>query len=144
VVCLRDLMATPRKLPHERKKLGRPEIQVDLGLVRGLAAIGCTDEDIALLVGISKSTLFNRKQDDPEFLSALEKGRAEIRMSLRRKQVEIAKAGNVTMLIWLGKQLLDQTDRRDLTGTLGSQPGDVTIRIVAADEDGADDEPPEA
>ena len=31
--------------------------------------------------------------------------------SLRRHQFELAKKGNATMLIWLGKQYLGQTDR---------------------------------
>lgn len=32
------------------------------------------------------------------------------KMSLRRKQMGVALDGNVTMLIWLGKQYLDQKD----------------------------------
>jgi hypothetical protein len=34
------------------------------------------------------------------------------KISLRRQQIETAKKGNVSMLIWLGKQLLDQSDKR--------------------------------
>ena len=33
-----------------------------------------------------------------------------LRMKLRQKQVQLALEGNVTMLIWLGKQYLEQTD----------------------------------
>lgn len=32
-------------------------------------------------------------------------------MSLKRKQWEMAMNGNITMLIWLGKQNLGQTDK---------------------------------
>jgi hypothetical protein len=39
------------------------------------------------------------------------------RISLRRKQWEVATAGNIPMLIWLGKQYLDQKDRHEVTGT---------------------------
>jgi hypothetical protein len=35
--------------------------------------------------------------------------------SLRRKQYGTAMKGNVTMMIWLGKQWLEQTDRKDIT-----------------------------
>lgn len=35
-------------------------------------------------------------------------------ISLRRKQYETAMAGNVTLLIWLGKQWLGQTEPRNL------------------------------
>jgi hypothetical protein len=37
-------------------------------------------------------------------------GRARLCQSLKRKQVELADAGNVTMLIWPGKQYLGQRD----------------------------------
>lgn len=35
--------------------------------------------------------------------------------SLRRMQWKSAKGGNATMQIWLGKQLLGQTDKQDIT-----------------------------
>ena len=36
-----------------------------------------------------------------------------MRISPRRQQIESAKAGNTAMLIWLGKQLLEQADKRE-------------------------------
>jgi hypothetical protein len=36
------------------------------------------------------------------------------KISLRRKQYSIAQEGNVTMLIWLGKNWLGQTDKLDI------------------------------
>jgi hypothetical protein len=36
-------------------------------------------------------------------------------MSLRRWQIEAARKGNPTMLVWLGKQLLGQTDKIETT-----------------------------
>ena len=36
-------------------------------------------------------------------------------VSLRRKQYELAMAGNATMLIFLGKQYLGQSDKREVT-----------------------------
>ena len=38
-----------------------------------------------------------------------------LKVSLRRQQIELAKTGNPTMLIWLGKQLLEQRDKADAT-----------------------------
>ena len=35
------------------------------------------------------------------------------KISLRRKQMQIAMAGNVTMLIWCGKQFLGQKDKHE-------------------------------
>ena len=40
-------------------------------------------------------------------------------MSLRRKQFETALAGNVTMMVWLGKQYLGQKDKTEITGENG-------------------------
>ena len=39
----------------------------------------------------------------------------QLKVSLRRQQIELAKTGNPTMLIWLGKQLLEQRDKSDAT-----------------------------
>ena len=79
--------------------------------VRKLAGIGCTTAEIGSILGCSDDTLERR------FAGALKKGRAKLCMTLRRKQVRIAMGGNVAMLIWLGKQLLGQADRQDVTTT---------------------------
>ena len=39
-----------------------------------------------------------------------------MRGSLRAKQFELAMRGNPTMLVWLGKQELGQTDRQQVSG----------------------------
>ena len=74
--------------------------------VQKLAAIGCTDKEIGDIVGCSHDTLTRR------FKEQLVTGRANGKASLRRKQWEIALGGNVSMLIWLGKQVLGQTDKQ--------------------------------
>ena len=72
-----------------------------------LARVGCTLRDIGSVLGISHSSV------DYNFPRELEKGRAELRCSLRRSQVSLAiQDKNPTMQIWLGKQLLDQKDSR--------------------------------
>ncbi len=35
-------------------------------------------------------------------------------MTLRRKQYEAAMGGNITMMIWLGKQILRQSDKAEI------------------------------
>ena len=49
-----------------------------------------------------------------EFRKAYEKGLGRLKISIRRQQIEAAKKGNTAMLIWLGKQLLEQADKREL------------------------------
>ena len=43
----------------------------------------------------------------------IKRGRARLRKSLRRAQIRSALSGNSTMLVWLGKQYLGQSDRPD-------------------------------
>lgn len=85
--------------------MGRPIKNIDPKLVQDLAAIGCKTTEIASIVGVSVDTL------DRRFAEEMEKGRSNLRATLRRWQIESAKKGNVAMLIWLGKQLLGQTEK---------------------------------
>jgi len=88
--------------------MARPLLDIDPDQVKLLAGIGCPMTDIALIVGCSVDTLERR------FADVIETGRADVRKSLRRKQVELAMKGDRTMLIWLGKQLLGQRDEQRL------------------------------
>lgn len=92
-------------MSEEKKKVGRPQKQIDMDLVRKLASIHCTLREIADIIGVDKQTITNRCAD------ILAQGKAEGKASLRRRQFEVAESGNATMLIWLGKQYLGQTDK---------------------------------
>jgi hypothetical protein len=78
--------------------------------IQELAAVGCTDTEIAHLAGVSEMTL--RRSFDTQ----LKGGRAVLRSDLRKVQVDRAKNGDSTMLIWLGKQYLGQRDKHELAG----------------------------
>jgi hypothetical protein len=84
--------------------LARPKKVIDENLVKKLAAIHCTMEEIGLIVGCSVDTLERR------FADIIKLGKSEGKMSLRRKQYELAVNGNTALLIWLGKQLLGQRE----------------------------------
>lgn len=86
---------------------GRPKKEIDYQTVEKLASIQCTQEEISNFLGISTRTL----QKDEEFLRIYKKGLDNGKMSLRRWQYKKAQDGNVSMLIWLGKQYLGQTDK---------------------------------
>jgi hypothetical protein len=69
-----------------------------------LAAMGCSDSEIARWFDLSESTLkYN-------FSDIIAKGREQLKQSLRRSQIKLALSGNATMLIWLGKNILGQSD----------------------------------
>lgn len=95
----------------EPKKTGRPRIEVDMGMVERLAGIMCTEDEIAAVLAIDKSTL--RRQ--PTFDEVYKKGREVGKSSLRRTQWKIAQS-NAAMAIWLGKQYLGQTDKVEAVG----------------------------
>jgi len=98
---------------------GRPPVNVDINTVTRAASIGCTIEEMAALCGISDRTFNNRMQDDPEFAAAVEMARGQGRATLRRYQWHRAANGSDTMLIWLGKNMLGQVDRQEITGADG-------------------------
>ncbi len=88
--------------------MARPRKALDPEQIWRLAGIGCTVEEIAHVMACSPDTLTRR------FADRIEKGRAEGRASLRRKQWATAMGDTrsaATMQIWLGKQLLGQKDR---------------------------------
>jgi hypothetical protein len=105
-------------------KAGRPPIEFDLEIVEGLGRIGATAAEMACVLPASQSTIEHRMADrEGDFSKAYRKGQGLLKASLRRKQIAVGMAGNVTMLIWLGKQHLSQTDRQDNRVTL--TPADI-------------------
>lgn len=73
--------------------------------VYNLAAIGCSDREIAQWFDVDENTLrYN-------FSDIIAKGREALKHSLRRAQLKLALSGNAVMLIWLGKNYLGQTDQ---------------------------------
>lgn len=85
--------------------MARPKKAVDIETLKKLAAIQCTTAEMAAVLGVSSDTLERR------FAAIIKDGRENGRMSLKRKQFEVAMSGNTTMLIWLGKQWLNQRDK---------------------------------
>lgn len=112
---------------------GRPPIEMTPQLRRqlvALAQIHCTMEEISAVTEISHDVLLNR----PEFRELVLAGRARGRASLRRLQFQKAADGNVPMLVWLGKNLLGQTDRAVLgQGDDAAYDGNSNINRGAGD-----------
>lgn len=72
--------------------------------VQKLASIGCKNQEIADWFGIDENTLTYN------FSVEILKGREQLKQSLRRAQISLALSGNATMLIWLGKNILGQSE----------------------------------
>lgn len=87
--------------------MARPFKKLDEDVIKKLAAIHCTMVEIASVCGCSVDTL------ERNCAELIKKAKDEGKASLRRMQFQAAQSGNNTMLIWLGKQLLDQKDRNE-------------------------------
>ncbi|NUN08042.1 MAG: hypothetical protein HUU54_02590 [Ignavibacteriaceae bacterium] len=92
----------------ELKRSGTKRKERDTGSaenkVEKMAEYGLNNREIADILEYDENTLKRH------FEIFLVKGRANLRQKLKRKQIDIALKGNVAMLIWLGKQYLEQAD----------------------------------
>ena len=94
---------------------GRPRLAIDPQIVQRAASIGCNPGEIAAVCNVSERTFTDRMKDTPALAEAYSHGQREGRATLRRLQWQSAVKGNVTMQIWLGKNMLGQTDKQELT-----------------------------
>lgn len=88
-----------------KKEKNKTEISI-----QKLASYGLTNKEIAETLGYDENTL---KRNFEIFLI---KGRVNLKERLKRKQINVAMQGNVTMLIWLGKQYLGQAEKIEESG----------------------------
>jgi hypothetical protein len=80
------------------------ELPIHLGEeLRRLASVGATDRDICEYLGLAESEL------EKEFSELMIHARAARRISLHKKQTVLAIDGNASMLSFLGKHELGQT-----------------------------------
>ena len=100
-------------MPNKNKKpIGRPKkYNIDTDQVEKLSGLGCTNTEIGSFFGCSPDLI---EKSYSEFLI---KGREKGKIRLRQWQLKAAERGNVAMLIWLGKQMLGQVDRQEITTT---------------------------
>ena len=96
-------------MKKENKKTGRPKkYNIQKEKVEQLASFGCTNTDIASFFGCDVSLITKT------YSQFLTKGRDKGKIRLRQLQWKSAEKGNTAMLIWLGKQILNQTDKSEV------------------------------
>lgn len=90
-----------------------PMSDEDFQRVVAMIRIQCTRDEICEVMGMSDTTLNRRLKERSEinFEALYKKHQGEGKASLRRNQWKAAESGNPTMLVWLGKQYLGQTDK---------------------------------
>lgn len=101
----------------EKEKPGPKFIPIPWDLVDQYLEYGCTGAEIAPKLGIHHDTLYSATKRIKGMYwseySARMKQKGNI--SLRQKQYEIAMEGDRGMLIWLGKNRLDQKDHQGVS-----------------------------
>lgn len=103
------------EIKEEPNKVGRPPINIDWKEFDKLCAIHCTLAEIADFFDCSEDTIERRVLEDKKinFAEYYKKKTSGGKRALRRVQLEKALNGNTTMMIWMGKQLLGQTEKQE-------------------------------
>ena len=107
---------TKAKDTIKTQSMGRPKKELDKDVIAKLSQIGCTQEEIGSVVGISARTLQRRYAD----LVAENKNIGKA--SLRKKLWEKALKGDPKLLIWLSKNELNMVDKIHTTQAVEPLP----------------------
>ena len=124
-----------------KEKPGVKPLVVDLSRLPALCRIQATAEECASVLGISQDTLERRLRTEHgcTFAEFYARHSAPGKCSLRRMQWKLARSGNATMLIWLGKQWLGQTDKVEhAEDEASAHPVQVVVNVVDASVPRAD------
>lgn len=118
--------------PKPANKGGRPRIEIDWDDFDKLCIIQCTLEEIALFFNCTQRTIENACKRDKKmgFFEYHTQKKAGGKISLRRKQYQTAMSGNVPLLIFLGKQYLDQSDKREIESKTGNPYEGITVQLI--------------
>ena len=98
------------------QSIGRPKKELDEEVIAKLSQIGCTQEEIGSVVGISARTLQRRYAD--LVTENKNKGKASLRKVLWKKALK----GDPKLLIWLSKNELGMVDKIHTTSTVEPLP----------------------
>jgi hypothetical protein len=128
-------MAKRKAKPSKRGIIeGRPPVAIDWGLFGDLCEMHCTLEELAGFFRCSPDTIERAVKEEHKigFADYSRQKRGSGTASLRRAQMQGALAGNPTLLIWLGKQLLGQRDKQDV-GLTDGNGGPVKLLVEFVD-----------
>src|SRR6185436_6169268 len=105
--------------------------KIDLVELERLSSMQCTDEEIAAWFGVTTRTI-ERRRKNPKFAEVMDRGKAKGRISVRRMQMKLLEQGNATMGVWLGKNILGQTDEIHHEVSLAAHLSVIMPRAVEA------------
>jgi len=104
-------------MAKEKKKTGRPFAEIDKKIFENLCGLQCTKLEFCDWFDVEDDTLESwcKRTYKKGFSEVFARKRGKGKISLRRMQWQNAEKGNTAMLIWLGKQYLNQTDKQEIT-----------------------------
>jgi len=94
--------------------MARPKADIDWKRVDELLEADCEGTEIAAVLGLVPNTLYRRCEEDHKisFSKYLQEKKASGNSMLKEKQFEKALSGDSGMLVWLGKNRLNQSDKK--------------------------------
>ncbi len=114
-------MKEPKKKKSNR---GRKKLVIDWDRVDKSLIAGSNGVQVAAMLGVHPETLYDKCKEEKKvfFSDYMQQKRQEGNNILLGKQFELASEGDKMMLIWLGKNRLDQSDKKEIkqqnTGSL--------------------------
>lgn len=113
-------------------KMGRPQVKIDKDQFEKLCVLHCTSEEVAGFFDCNADTVqaWCKRTYGMTFSAVFKIKSASGNVSLRRWQFKAAEAGNVGMLIWLGKQYLGQRDTLEIGAGNYSKLDDMIVEIT--------------
>lgn len=103
-----------KKKPNQLKKIGRPQIVIDEDLCKKaetLAAQGLTMEQIANVLGMSETTLYDKKDKFSEFSESIKRGKDKGIATVTSALFTKARAGDNTAMIFYLKNRAGWQDK---------------------------------
>jgi hypothetical protein len=99
-----------------KSNAGRPSIDIDFEELEKLCGLQCTIEELASWFNCSIDTIENKvkMQYGVNFSEFFKRFKNKGKVSLRRKQMQVAMSGDTKLLIHLGRHHLDQVDRQKI------------------------------
>lgn len=113
----------------------RTKIEIDLKKVEEYAQICDNEEEIALALGISYSTLKNRKREFTQFATAIKRGKAKANAFVGGKLMQLVREGNPTATIFYMKARCGWKDveRKEITGKDGKDLSVAPVLVIQND-----------
>lgn len=116
-----------KKQTKKTPKRGRRPKNIDFSKLKKLCEMHCTRDEVCSFFEINKDTLLTRVKEEgyDDFSDYYKRHCGVGKIALRRAQIRVALKGNASMLIWLGKNYLEQTDAPSKEEMLEQKVGDI-------------------